>query len=53
VLIAECGLSHVTQLDCPFAGGICKDVAVLGMKFGSSDNFCQLFHIGWLDIDYH
>lgn len=41
---------HVTQPDCPLAAAVYKGVAVVGVELGCCDHFCELLHVGWLDV---
>lgn len=50
VAVAEGGISHVAQLHCSFRGGVAEEVALGGVELGSGDDFCELFHVGWLDV---
>lgn len=51
MLVTQCTLSHISQLDGPFRTCVHEPVAALWMELGSSDNFRELFHICRLDID--
>lgn len=51
MLITQSRFSHVAQLDGSFAAAVHKQVAVNRVEFGSSNNFGQLLHIDWLDVD--
>ena len=43
-------LSHVTESYCPFAGTVDEEIALLGMELRSSDDLCELLHVGRLDV---
>ena len=49
--ITECLLPHVTQSNCPFTTAVDKLVALDWVEDGSGDDFGQLLHVGWLDVD--
>lgn len=51
VLIAQGALSHVRKLDSALRASIHKPIAAHGVKFGSRDDFGELFHVGRLDIN--
>lgn len=51
MLVAESALSHICELDSAFRTCIHEPIAALGVKFGSCDDFGQLFHIRGLDVD--
>ena len=51
MLIAQSALPHVCKLDRAFRACIHEPVAALWMKFCSSYDFGQLFHISWLNIN--
>lgn len=51
MLIAKCTFSHICKLDCAFRARIHEPVAALRVEFGGRDNFCELLHVGWLDVD--
>lgn len=50
-MIAERGLTHVTELDNSFAGTEHEEITLLWVTLGSSDDLGQFFHVGRLDID--
>lgn len=51
MLIAQSTLSHVRQLDSAFRACIHEPVTADGVEFGSGDDFCELLHVGWFDVD--
>lgn len=51
MLVTQRTLPHVCQLDGAFRAGVHEPVATDGVEFGSSDNFCQLFHIRRLNVN--
>lgn len=51
VLVTQSTLAHIRQLDCALGAGIHEPVAADGVKFSCSDDFCELFHVGRLDVD--
>ena len=51
MLVTQRILTHVGQLYCPFRACIHKPVTTLGMEFGGGDDFGQLLHVGWLDVN--
>lgn len=52
MFIAQSLFSHVTKSDGSLATAVDKLIAVMRMKDCRSDHFCQLFHIGWLDVHH-
>lgn len=51
MLVAQGTFSHISKLNSTLGAGIHEHVAAHGMEFGSSNDFSELFHVGWLDID--
>lgn len=51
MLIAKSGRSHVTESNRSFTTRIHEQVAVARMKLSRCDNFRQLFHVRWLDVN--
>lgn len=51
MLIAQSILPHISQLDRSFRAGIHEPIAAFWMKLGGRDDFSELFHIRWLDVD--
>lgn len=51
MLITESTLSHVRELDGAFGACIHEPVTALWVELGCCDHFCQLFHVGWFDVD--
>ena len=49
--VAKCRCPHITQFYSPFAATVHKEIAMNGMKLGRSNNFSQLFHVHWFDIN--
>jgi hypothetical protein len=49
--VTECRVAHVRQLDVALGARVHEQVALGRMEFGGRDDFCQLFHVDWLDID--
>jgi len=51
VLVAQSTFTHIRQLNCTLRACIHEPVAALWMELGSCYNFCELFHVCWLDIN--
>lgn len=51
MLVTQGALSHISQLDCAFRACIHEPITALRVKFGRSDDFRKLLHVGWLDVD--
>lgn len=51
VLITQCPLAHVRQLDGSLRASIHKPVTTGRVEFGRGDNFGEFFHVGRFDID--
>lgn len=51
MLIAQGTLSHVRELYGALGAGIHEPVAAEGVELGGCDDFGQLLHVCWLDID--
>ena len=52
MLIAESALTHISQFNCPFRARIHEPVAAYGVELSSSNDLCELLHIGWFDVHY-
>lgn len=50
--VAECGHPHIAETYEPFAGTVDKVVAVSRMELGGCNDFSELFHVGWFDVNY-
>lgn len=50
--ITEGCLSHVTEPYGSFTAGVDKYITVERVKLRCSDNLCELFHVGGLDVYY-
>lgn len=50
MLITQCALAHVRQLDCALGTRIHEPVAALRVKLGSRNDFGKLLHVGWFDV---
>ena len=51
VLIAECALTHVRQLDGTFRACVHKPITALRVELSSGDDFGQFLHVCRLDIN--
>jgi len=51
VLITQCPLAHIRQLDGSLRASIHKPVTTGRVEFGRGDNFGEFFHVGRFDID--
>ena len=51
VIVAQCRLTHVSELDGTLRARVHELIAMIGVEFGGSDDFCQFFHVHWFDID--
>lgn len=49
--IAQRSVTHVRELDIALRARVHENIALRRMKLRSSDNFCQLLHVDWLDVD--
>ena len=43
---------HIAETYEALAGTVHKVVAVGWVEFGGRDDFSELFHVGWFDVDY-
>ena len=50
MLVAQRTFSHIGELDGTFGARIHEPVAALRVELGCSDDLCQLFHVGGLDV---
>lgn len=50
VLVTQRCLSHVTEAQRALAAAVDKQVTVVGVKLSRCDHFCQILHVGWLDV---
>lgn len=51
MLVAQCLLPHVCQLDRALAARVHEPVAAYGMEFSCRDDLRELLHVRWLDVD--
>jgi hypothetical protein len=51
VLVAQCLFSHVGELDSALGGRVAEQVARDRVELGRRDDFCQLLHVGRLDVE--
>lgn len=51
VSITQSVVTHITQPNSAFATAVNKHVTLLRMKLGRSNNFSQLFHVGWFNVN--
>jgi hypothetical protein len=51
MLITQRAFSHVGQFNGALGTGIHEPIAALWVELSRSDDFCQLFHVGRLDVD--
>ena len=51
MLVAQCTLAHVGQLDRALGTCVHEPIAADRMEFRSRDDLCKLFHVGRLDIN--
>lgn len=51
VLIAQCPLAHIGQLDGSLGASIHEPIAAGRMELGRGDNFGELLHVGRFDVD--
>ncbi len=51
MLITQCALAHVGQLDGALRASVHEPVAADGMKLGSGNDLGQFLHVGWFDVD--
>ena len=51
MLVTQGTLSHICKLNGALGACIHEPIAALRMELSSRDDFSQLFHIGWLDVD--
>lgn len=50
VLVTQGSCPHVTEPQGPLAAAVDKEVAVVRVELGCCDHFCEVFHVGWLDV---
>lgn len=48
--IAQRGITHVRELDVAFRARIHEDVALCWVELCGCDDFCELLHVGGLDV---
>ena len=51
MLIAQCALPHVGQLDCAFRARVHEPVTAAGVELCRRDNLRELLHVRRLDVD--
>jgi hypothetical protein len=51
MLVAECALSHVGQLNCSLRAGIHEPITAERVEFSGCYDLGQLLHVGGLDVD--
>lgn len=51
MFITKSPFPHVTQPDASLTAAVDKHVTFLGVKLCSRDDFCQLLHVGWFDVN--
>lgn len=51
MLVTQCTLTHVCQLNSSFGACIHEPITAYGMELGSSNDLRELFHVGRFDID--
>lgn len=51
MLVAQGSCPHVTEPQGALAAAIDKEVAVMGMELRCCDHLCEVFHVGWLDVN--
>ena len=50
--VAEGSHPHIAEPDEAFTWAVNEVVTVSWVKLSRSDDFSQLLHVGWLDVDY-
>lgn len=51
MLIAQSVLPHIGQFNRSFRAGIHEPIAAFWMKLGCRNDFSQLFHVRWFDVN--